>query len=161
VSPIVRISDAVFARLEKQVQGFDTPSGVIERLLNHYEGVEQTVEKEQTSPTAKQGRLFTNREIQQRIAEVARTLPESELAQLCDKVKSKRILDINFPIFVQVPVNSAPKTKRDAVKDKGMNRWTWKFEFERGGYQYAICTQWFEWNDSKVQAWLDKHENNS
>ncbi|MCU7960569.1 MAG: hypothetical protein KZQ58_11360 [gamma proteobacterium symbiont of Bathyaustriella thionipta] len=38
MSPVIRISDEIYARLEKHVEGFDTPTGVIEKLLNHYEG---------------------------------------------------------------------------------------------------------------------------
>jgi hypothetical protein len=38
--PVIRIPDALYARLEKHAQGFDTPAAVIERLLNKVEGVE-------------------------------------------------------------------------------------------------------------------------
>jgi len=40
MSQIIRVSSKVYSRLESHVKGFDTPSGVIERLLDHYEGVE-------------------------------------------------------------------------------------------------------------------------
>jgi hypothetical protein len=32
--PVIRIPDALYARLEKHAKGFDTPAAVIERLLN-------------------------------------------------------------------------------------------------------------------------------
>lgn len=38
--PVLRISDALFKRLEAHAQGFDTPANVIERLLNSFEGIE-------------------------------------------------------------------------------------------------------------------------
>jgi hypothetical protein len=46
--PVIRVSDKLFARLEKYVIGFgDTPSAVIERILNEYENIEI----DQTAPT--------------------------------------------------------------------------------------------------------------
>jgi predicted HNH restriction endonuclease len=40
MSQVIRVSAEVYARLESHVRGFDTPTGVIERLLDYYEGVE-------------------------------------------------------------------------------------------------------------------------
>ena len=40
MSQVIRISSEIYSRLERHVQGFDTPSGVIERLLDYYEGIE-------------------------------------------------------------------------------------------------------------------------
>ena len=37
VMPVIRVSDELFSRLEAYAVGFDTPSAVIERLLNEYE----------------------------------------------------------------------------------------------------------------------------
>ena len=37
MSPVIRLSDLIFKRLESQAIGFDTPSNVIERLLDFYE----------------------------------------------------------------------------------------------------------------------------
>ena len=39
MSPIVRISDATYERLESHAIGFDTPSNVIERLIDFYESL--------------------------------------------------------------------------------------------------------------------------
>ncbi|MCP5304389.1 MAG: hypothetical protein H6953_02990 [Chromatiaceae bacterium] len=39
--PVVRIPDNVYSRLEKHAVGFDTPASVIERILDHYEGVSE------------------------------------------------------------------------------------------------------------------------
>ena len=37
MSPVIRITDKIYSRLEKHSQGFDTPANVIERLLDHFE----------------------------------------------------------------------------------------------------------------------------
>ena len=39
MSHVIRIPADLFSRLERHAQGFDTPANVIERLLNHYEGI--------------------------------------------------------------------------------------------------------------------------
>jgi hypothetical protein len=41
MSPVIRISDELFTRLEKYAVGFDTPSAVIERLLDEHENIEK------------------------------------------------------------------------------------------------------------------------
>ena len=164
--PVIRISEALHNRLAKHAQGFDSPARVIERLLDQVEGIEAP-SKDATAAdsergrvkTGAMGRLFNNQYIQRRIIQAARDVSDDELADLCDKGTSKDLFNINFPLFIRVPTNSTPKVKRDAVKDHNdMNRWTWKHSFERDGYEYAICTQWFEWNDQHVKAWLDKRE---
>jgi hypothetical protein len=43
---VIRISDELYSRLESYVEGFDTPASVIERILNDYEGVEASPEKD-------------------------------------------------------------------------------------------------------------------
>ena len=48
MSQVIRIPSNVYSRLERHAQGFDTPANVIEKLLNHYEGVNFQEEK---SPT--------------------------------------------------------------------------------------------------------------
>lgn len=39
MSQVIRISDELYNRLKKHASGFDTPSNVIETILNAYEGV--------------------------------------------------------------------------------------------------------------------------
>ncbi len=115
----------------------------------------RTKNRESTEPN----RLFSNKEIQERISRAAQSLTVHELEKFCDNRVSKEILNINFPLFIRVPKNITPSSKREAVKDsQGMNRWTWKFQFEKEGYLYAITTQWYEKNDKCVKQWLNKHE---
>jgi hypothetical protein len=104
-------------------------------------------------------RLFSNKEIQKEISQVAMTISEEDLDDLCNKEVSKDIFNIGFPLFIKCPKNISEKLKRDAVKDeKGISRWTWKFEFERNDFLYAITTQWLQRNDIKVKDWLHKHK---
>ena len=39
--PVIKVSDELFARLESCAIGFDTPSAVIERLLDKYENIDR------------------------------------------------------------------------------------------------------------------------
>jgi len=39
--PVIRISDELYARLESNAVGFDTPSALIERLLDRCDGINQ------------------------------------------------------------------------------------------------------------------------
>lgn len=107
----------------------------------------------------KSRRLFSNQEIQQRISQIARSLTTEELDKLCSPYESKDIFGINFPLFIKTPKNITGASKRSLVKDEaGINRWTWKYEFEKNDFLYAITTQWYEKNDSNVKQWLHKHE---
>ena len=40
MSPVIRIPEVLFSRLEQHAKGFDTPANVIETLLNHFEGID-------------------------------------------------------------------------------------------------------------------------
>ncbi|GAA5316345.1 MAG: hypothetical protein AseanaTS_15490 [Candidatus Pelagadaptatus aseana] len=58
MSHVVRIPHEIYSRLEKHAQGFDTPANVIERLLNHYEGLPDNSAKKGKEPL-KSGRDTT------------------------------------------------------------------------------------------------------
>lgn len=104
-------------------------------------------------------RLYTNTEIQERISAVAKGLSDTDLDKLCKKDHSKSTFDISLPLFLRVPSHFTPAEKTEALKDaKGVNRWTWEFEFERNGFDYGITTQWYARNDAYVQRWLSKFE---
>ncbi len=161
--PVVRISAETYSRLEKHAVGFDSPSSVINKILDHYEGIDSTPgvkaaeSKTGLNSTGPKKRLYTNKEIQQKISAVAQHLPVSDLERLCLAPESKKIFGINFPLFVKLPATSSRASRRAAVKtDDEVSRWTWKFEFERDGYVYAICTQWYPKNEALVQDWLEQ-----
>jgi hypothetical protein len=104
-------------------------------------------------------RIYSNKDIQEQVALAASKLPDAELSKLCNKDYSKSVFDINFPLFVKIPDYFTDEQRFNAVKDEGdINRWTWKFEFKRNGYSYAITTQWFARNDKYVQRWLSKYQ---
>lgn len=50
MSHVIRIPPEIYARLERHAKGFDTPANVIERLLDHYEGVAKSQPSRDTSP---------------------------------------------------------------------------------------------------------------
>lgn len=165
MSPMIPVSGEVYSRLEKLAVGFDTPSNVIERLLNEYDqnetktGGYSIAREVNHMDEVSTKRLFTNREIQQRIAAIASGLSTQELEHLCNERVSKELFGLSFPLFSRVSAKANQATKQAAVKSNdGVARWTWKFEFEKEGYAYAICTQWYAKNDSYVQKWLDAHE---
>lgn len=146
----IEISPDVYSRLEKLVVGFDSPSNVIQRLLDYYETAERN------KAPIKSARQFSNREIQQKISKVASRFDDSKLEKYCDKEFSKSELGISFPLFIRAPVDSQQSFKINAVKSSdGVARWTWKFEFHRNDYAYAICTQWYKHHDQIVAGWLE------
>ena len=62
MSPVIRIPENVYSRLEKHAKGFDTPANVIETLLNHYEGVdaETSINKNQIKKRDTTKYIFKN-----------------------------------------------------------------------------------------------------
>lgn len=123
------------------------------------EEIESTNLPIENSKMSSKKRLFSNQEIQRRISKVAQKLPTNELEKYCKHQKSKELFDINFPLFKRIDTNASQALKSDAVKDaQGINRWTWKYEFEKDGFKYAITTQWYERNDKYVKQWLSKYE---
>ncbi|WP_369856430.1 hypothetical protein [Candidatus Thalassolituus haligoni] len=157
----IEVSLTLYQRLEALASGFDSPSNVIERLLDRHE---KSHCKSNCSDAVPEGRssgsrLFTNKEIQQRISLSAKNMPSEVLEAFCGDVSSKEQFGLSFPLFVRVPSTVDPSTKKALVKSKdGVSRWTWKYEFERDGYLYAICTQWYRKNDADVQKFLAVYE---
>jgi hypothetical protein len=101
-------------------------------------------------------RIYTNTEIQIKLSNKAQTMPQLELDKLCTSDYSKITLNNNYPLFVKVPENASIENRRKAITDlNGYNRWTWRHEFIRNGYSYAISTQWYPYNDEYVKAYLN------
>ena len=112
-----------------------------------------------TNNKSSSSRSFNNTQIQQKITAVARNLSNFELENLCKKQYSKELFNIDFPLFVRVPTITSSKSKTEAVKDEsGRNRWTWKYEFIKDKFIYAVSTQWYPRHDKHVKNWLNKHE---
>lgn len=116
-----------------------------------------TNKTESKSKIKKPNRIYTNSEIQIKISERLNKLHPSELEKYFDKDYCKEIFNINFPLLLKTQSSTPSERKREMVKDNGINRWSWKYKFEKENYLYAICTQWYEWNDEYVQSWLNKN----
>ncbi|MGB5835314.1 MAG: hypothetical protein WBG92_25465 [Thiohalocapsa sp.] len=171
MSVSLSLSAEVYLRLEKLAVGFDTPSDVIERLLNEHDAKGKDDMSGAASrpprpipvchppPEAPSERLYENREIQQRITAIAKTFTKQELDRLCDLQVSKKEFNLSFPLFVRVPSETNQTGIREALEDeKGYKRWTSKFRVVRDGYIYAVCTQWYARQDAYVKRWLEAHE---
>ncbi|GAA4292693.1 hypothetical protein [Aestuariibaculum suncheonense] len=108
------------------------------------------------------GSKYNNKEVQIRISKAALNIPQEELDRLCDSAYSKNVFDNNYPILVRVPSSASHEIKNKVIRDHSdMARWTWKYQFERSGFVYAITTQWYNRNDEGVQKWLRKFEANN
>ncbi|RKE04168.1 hypothetical protein [Marinifilum flexuosum] len=104
-------------------------------------------------------RLFTNAEIQKRIVAVAEKLPNEELNKFLDRDHSNEIFGVRLPLFIRIKVTATTEDKNTIKKDqKGYNRYTWKYEFSRAGYNYAIVNDWYPRHDKNVKKWLDENE---
>ncbi len=56
MSQVIRIPANTYSRLEKHAKGFDTPANVIEKLFDHYEGIDQTLTQKQIIQTFSKNR---------------------------------------------------------------------------------------------------------
>lgn len=155
----IEVSEAVYRRLEGHAHGFDTPSIVIERILDAFDqgtrGVKLTSRE---GPLTEEPRPLDNSDIQNRVSRALSLMTQEEVDRFCDKQYSRRVIGTSFPLLVKVPLAADSATRSAAVRDKGINRWTWKYHFRKGDFIYAICTQWFRSNDDQVRRWLKEHE---
>ncbi|RXJ50211.1 hypothetical protein [Gelidibacter gilvus] len=104
-------------------------------------------------------RIYSNTEIQEKIAVAVKNLSDADLDKFLKKSNSKAVFDISTPLFLKVPEHFTETEKANALKDeKGVIRWTWDFEFARNGFAYAINTQWYARNDAYVERWLQSLE---
>ena len=63
MSQVIRISDELHKRLEAYASGFDTPSNVIETILNAYEGLNQDIKLETNTENQLEIKRATSLEI--------------------------------------------------------------------------------------------------
>ena len=56
MSPVIRVPSDIYSRLENHAKGFDTPAGVIEKLLNHFEGIDSSPSHEKTDRASPRNR---------------------------------------------------------------------------------------------------------
>lgn len=100
-------------------------------------------------------RIYNNTEIQELIIAKAKNFTATELDKYCKEDYCKIKFDLNYPLFVKVPIEIPFDRMQDSILDhNNQNRWTWKYQFKVDNYFYAITTQWYDRNDEYVQIWL-------
>ncbi len=100
-------------------------------------------------------RPFTNNEIEKRLKSACELLSLETLEKMTTKEYSKKVFNLNFPLLKKVSIKSSLEERKKSVKDHlGHNRWTLKYTFERDGFLYIICSQWYPQQDSYVQKWF-------
>jgi hypothetical protein len=156
----IELTGVVFDRLARHARPFETPSDLIGRLLDDFENNETRTQDalRTTAPATDELQALSNGEIQNRISRVLANMPKEDVDRFCDKNYSKQIFRLNLPLLIRVPLTAGLEARRVAVKDKGINRWTWKYSFIKENDQYAISTQWFPSNHDAVRNWLSIHE---
>jgi hypothetical protein len=61
MNTVIKLPVHLYKRLEHHAQGFDTPVNVIERILNHYEGIEDTNSEVGSTPPETLKRVAGNK----------------------------------------------------------------------------------------------------
>jgi hypothetical protein len=103
-------------------------------------------------------RIYNNTEIQELIVAKAIKYDNDELARYCREDYCKITFDLNYPLFVRMPIKSSQEELESSIKDHNkQSRWTWKYKFTVGDFVYAITTQWYDRNDEYVKKWLLKN----
>jgi hypothetical protein len=100
-------------------------------------------------------RIYNNTEIQELIVNKAKNFTEEELSKYCREDYCKPKFDLNYALFVKMPVLSSEEEFDASIKDHNeQSRWTWRYKFTVGDFTYAITTQWYDRNDEYVKKWL-------
>ena len=107
--------------------------------------------------TLSPNRIYTNTEIQTKLSSKLKNFEQLDLEKFCNEKYCNNIFKINSPLLIKIPKDSPIERKKEIVRDNNVNRWTWKYEFSKGDFIYAISTQWYEKNDLFVKEWLEKN----
>jgi hypothetical protein len=102
-------------------------------------------------------RIFTNSQIQKELSKKLKNFEQKELDKFCDLEYSKSIFKNNTPLLIKIKKDTPIERKKEIVRDGNVNRWTWKYEFEKGNFIYAISTQWYPKNDEYVKKWIEEN----
>lgn len=107
---------------------------------------------------SRKDRIYNNTEIQELIVAKAIKFDNDELARYCREDYCKTKFDLNYSLFVKMPITSSQVELEASIKDhNGQNRWTWRYKFTVDNFVYAITTQWYDRNDEYVKKWLVKN----
>ena len=148
MSPVIRVSDSIYKRLEAQAIGFDNPSSVIERLIDFYESQHKTSaksnfdfgEKDKSIRTVKQASVSIKR---LRDPEKERQLKEAvgkALGWGDFRLVSNTVLEFQNPRLRVLCKYSSYSPELD--------RWFWGV-----GRKY-----WSKWNENSYLALLMQNE---
>jgi len=122
MSPVIRISDSIYKRLEKYAVGFDAPSNVIERLIEYYESNKNHINR--SNPESETANIILSRPSSS--IKVSRN-PEKEL-QL-KKSFGKKLNWGNFRIISKTVLDFYESSKKVLCKyssySSELERWFW------------------------------------
>lgn len=110
---------------------------------------------EKVVKTCRTSRMYSNSQIQKLISSILHNYSEDGIINYLNKTYCKEVFNINYPLLIKAPKSSNLEFKRNIVKDKGKNRWSWKYSFQIGDFNYAICTQWYDRNDDYFTKWYN------
>ena len=156
MSPVIRISDELFARLESHAKGFDSPSNVIERILNSFEGEEAETYSNQIS----EGRDRTKYEFGDDVYGKARLVWEVVKQYVSDN-RDVKVSDLSdaFPKELQGThgVFSLTEVALEIYERTGHKRHFIKEHeiIKVSDGSVAVCTQWGIGN---IKAFLENAE---
>ncbi len=102
-------------------------------------------------------RIYTNTQIQIKLTNKLKQINQFDLEKYCEEEYCNRIFKINSALLLKIPKNTPIERKKEIVRDNSVNRWTWKYEFSKGNFIYAVSTQWYRKNDQYVKDWLEKN----
>ena len=149
MSPVIRLSDVIYKRLETYAIGFDAPSNVIERLIDFYETHQIDSKKSNSTPNMTASIIGAARSINRTIKKPRDPKKEKELKNAVGrtlnwgdfKLISNSVLDFqNSPTKVLCKYSSYSTEQ---------NRWFWGVSQK--------C--WSEWDDDFYLALLMENEN--
>ena len=113
--------------------------------------------KENFKKPENSNRIYTNTEIQIKLSNKLKEFEQSELEKFCELEYCKNLFKNNAPLLIKIPKDTPTERKKEIVRDGKINRWTWKYEFKKGNFIYAISTQWYAKNDEYVKNWIEKN----
>ena len=156
---VIRIPSEIYSRLEGHAEGFDTPANVIEKLLDHYEGIvhDPTRKSSYKSPQPRDLTKFSfngksygkGKLVQAIVEEYVSNHPEISFSNLLD-VFPKHLQGIRG-VFIKYEVAQEifDRTghKRHYIKSTEL--------IKLSDCMVAVCTQW---NKDNIKNFINKSE---
>ena len=83
-------------------------------------------------------------------------IPQELLQDLLDKNYCKEMINVNYPLLVQVNKN---KSLREQTMINEKPRYWLKDIVDINGGSFAICSQWYDWHNQSFKDWFNKVNN--